>query len=228
MLSFGERSKSCPGELKGRGHKPSRGGGGGLVTPGPPVIIPPETSVVQLNSKLFQGLHWEGAISKDCSPAWGRWGYWEHEPEGSCADLMPLPPTRVSSAQMVPCPNTPETSDNRPQHPAASFCAEGAVRDCPQAPGRCGAGRETRAEFSKLSSILFHYPFQPPSSAPQPTFSLIADRPVVTQGSVRSLSFSLPRTQLSLFCGFSRADFVGRSLHTVLVPYLRKNQKAES
>lgn len=97
------RTKSCLGELKGRGHEPS---GGALVTPGPPVIIPPETSVVRLNSKPFQGLHWEGAISKDCSPAWRWWGCWQSKPEGSYAALIPLSPTRVSSAQIAP-----------PQHP---------------------------------------------------------------------------------------------------------------
>ena len=104
VLCFGEQSKSCLGELKGRGHEPS---GVALVTPGPLVIIPPETSVVRLNSKPFQGLHWEGPISKDCSPAWGGWGYWGGKPEGSYAALIPLPTTRVSSAQIVALPQHP-------------------------------------------------------------------------------------------------------------------------
>ena len=97
-------TKSCLGELKRRGHEPS---GVALVTPGPLVIIPPETSVVRLNSKPFQGLHWEGPISKDCSPAWGGWGYWGGKPEGSYAALIPLPTTRVSSAQIVALPQHP-------------------------------------------------------------------------------------------------------------------------
>lgn len=186
---------------------------GSLHHPRTTVCHATRTSLVRLD---FDHLEWicpgrGRRQSSGCSPDPDGLGVGEWEPRGGCSDIITPSSIGVSSAST---------------EPMQPICNVRAVSLLEVGVGLGGVEQNSKAFFQPLSPLplLITLP-STQTSAP----CLPHEHQTHCLRFVWLVLPSVPGIHLSLHVyGFLRIDFGGRSFHTVLIPYLRKNQKVES
>lgn len=178
-------------------------------------------------------MNWHGEAA---SPGWlltslGGWGWWRVRARGQLLRHHNSIPIRVSSAPILvlPPPPSPQTRDTsaEPLQPISVGLSSGYWE--------MGVGGDQSRTYKTSFQPLLPLPLLAtfPSTQAEPPTSHIHTKwrqASVIQRLLKVLcgyycSQFLESIFLSCVCGFSRVDFGGRSLYTLLIPSLKKNKK---